>query len=93
MTITPPKPELKPVMTNIPLRNPQWKQHRNIGQAKSAITNSVSGSNGPGSGYYSHKNDEDNPLQVYELVDGDWKLLWEIQRRTPKSELPWNKEK
>lgn len=65
-------------MTVIPYRRPKQKAHINIGHAKNAVSFKVSR-------YVGAECD----MELYELRDGEWSLLWTIPKGTMESELPW----
>ena len=53
------------------------KAHTAFHHAKAAVRGSVA------------HNGTTCDIQVYELVDGEWSLLWEIPKGTKKPDLPW----
>jgi len=65
-------------MTVIPWRTPVQKAHSSMGYAKAAINARIYGSAGAAC-----------EMHLYELVDGEWKLLYEIPKGTKYEELPW----
>jgi hypothetical protein len=71
-------------MTVIPWRSPVQKAHSSMGYAKAAINARVYSSGYGGGGAACD-------MQVFELVDNEWKLLWDIPKGTKKQDLPWNK--
>lgn len=66
-------------LTVIPRRTPKQKAHYDLGHAKNAIRARCNWGRGT-----------DCDTQVFELVDGDWKLLWNIPRGTLREDFPWN---
>jgi hypothetical protein len=78
---TPLTPDVKsrPYLTIIPNRIPQQKTHTSLGNAKNAIS------------YKVERNGTQWDMAVYEWVDGEWSLLWDIPEGTKEHELPWRK--
>jgi hypothetical protein len=79
---TPLTPDVKsrPYLSIIPTRSPEQKTHTSLGHAKNAVNNKIwSG--------YSHRHD----MAIYEWVDNDWKLLYDIPAGTTENNLPWRK--
>lgn len=88
----PKPPEVKPknFQTYIPTRNPKWKPHTNIGQAKNAIIQKISYS-GSG-GFYNGSSTVTEAMEVWVKVSsGEWELLWTIPKNTGYNDLPWKK--
>ena len=74
-----PRPKLTPYLTIIPDRRPVQKTHSNIGHAKNALNGRI--------GYYSGSPCD---MELYEHVDGDWKLLYRIAKG--ERVAPWQVE-
>lgn len=70
-----------PYLTVIPDRIPQQKVHKNIGQAKNAVSYRAS---------LHYKRGIPNDCQVYEWKDSQWVILWDIPAGTEVDEMPWN---
>lgn len=70
-----PHPKPMPYLSIIPDRRPIQKLHANVGHAKNAIN----GRGGPHGALV--------PMQVYEYVDNDWVLLYDIKKGDV--EPPW----
>jgi len=67
-----------PYLTVIPDRRPVQKVHRNIGQAKNAVSYRDS--------FYTGIPCD---IQVYEWKRDHWTLLWDIPAGTKSSQMPW----
>lgn len=66
----------------IPSRNPRVKVHANLGDAKKAIAITHSSGYDPDGCRWGYR-----AGQIYNLVDGEWNLLYDIKDRD--QELPW----
>lgn len=96
---TPTPPQLLTHLTVIKNRNPEQKVHKTLGHAKQAVLTKlwyVPGSEatekrvwGNGQVWYERPKALETDVQVYELKDGEWSLLWDLRRGTLVSELPW----
>lgn len=74
----------------IPLRNINTvKIHKTLGHAKAAVQVHTRYC-----GRYPDNWDEITvDAQIYNIVDGDWNLLYDIKAGTRVDDLPWKKEK
>lgn len=72
-----PKLELPAYLTVLPSRRPRDKAHTNLGHAKNALTYSAS------SGIIRVWG------AIYEWVDGEWKLLYEVWPGMKVKDAPW----
>jgi hypothetical protein len=87
-TLTP-KTQARPYLTIIPNRSPREKTHVNIGHAKNAVQAKMSYR-----GAYGYANYQTTVhIAVYEWLDNQWSLLWDIPSGTPESKLPWKGDK
>ena len=92
----------KQFLSRIPSRHPMDKIHKQVNHAKSAVNNYFNGYKGDtiyheggGWGYYSTPFDRRDAtwahdgceMEIYELVDGAWSLLYTIKKGD--AELPW----
>lgn len=77
---TPPEPPAVPqYMTYLPGRRPSFKTHTNIGHVKNAIR----------SGRTPYGSREQHTLYAYELKDGKYEVMWEVDGNATLEELPW----
>jgi hypothetical protein len=67
-------------MTVIPFRRPLQKAHTNLGHAKAAIS------------YKTGWRGAESDMELYELKDGEWSLLWKVPEGTAYNDLPWKKK-
>lgn len=75
---TPPAFPVLRFASRVPGRSPEWKQHTELGQARSAIVLS-----GP-------RYDVSGAGEIWELLgDGSWSLRDDIAAGTLRSDLPW----
>ena len=72
-----------PYLTVAPDRRPQQKVHKNIGQAKNAISYRAS---------MTYKRALPKDCQIYEWKNDKWTLLWDIPAGTRVDDMPWNKK-
>jgi len=77
---TPPEPPpIPPYMTYLPSRSPSFKTHTNIGHVKNAIR----------SGRTPYGSREKHTLYAYELKDGKYEVMWEVDGNVKLEDLPW----
>lgn len=81
----PPQPTF---LTYISDRTPEYKHHKNLGQAKNAV--SYGGYRWTRGGQIWEWQDT-SALEEYDKFE--WVLLYDIKRGTPQDDLPWNAEK
>lgn len=65
--------------------------HTSLGQAKNAVNAQSYGGEWLTIGNKREYIQVVAEAEVYELTDGQWKLLWRIEPDTPKIYLPWKK--
>jgi len=80
--VIPPQPKLPKFLSMVEGRKPKQKAHNELRFAKASMRESLYG-------FYPNPELSSRTATVYELVDGEWKLLWDIPKGTPKTELPW----
>lgn len=82
------QPKVPVYATIIPSRTTKGvvAMHMQLGHAKNAVTTQTCGPYDRSRGGYAV-----DEAEVYELVDGAWRLLWRIERGTYKDDLPWRK--
>lgn len=78
---TPPEPPpIPPYMTYIRTRRPQFKTHTSIGHVKNVIRSNLT----------PYGSREKHTLYAYELTEGRYEVMWEVDGNTKLEDLPWD---
>ena len=76
--LTPPKKSPPTAATRIYDRSPEWKYHESMGKARSAIS-------------YTMQYKTAREGEIWEYVDGEWRLNYECKPGTHVDDLPWRR--